>query len=46
MNGIRNHNEMAEAYLILRNGSNWKIHYQREIDSIYRIALNQQIDKR
>jgi len=36
--GIKNYNEMIENYLILRNGSNWKRNYQREVDSLYKIA--------
>jgi hypothetical protein len=38
MKGIKNYNEMVEAYLALRNGSNWKVNYQREVDSLYKAA--------
>lgn len=39
--GIDNYNELAEAYLTLRNGSNWKSSYKREVDSLYKVAANQ-----
>jgi len=39
--GINNYNELIETYLTLRNGSNWKINYNREVDSLYKVAANQ-----
>ncbi|MEO7766478.1 MAG: hypothetical protein ABIS01_03590 [Ferruginibacter sp.] len=36
--GIKNYNDLIENYLILRNGPKWQSNYQREIDSLYKIA--------
>ena len=36
--GINNYNEVIEAFLKLRNGMDWRAHYQRKIDSIYNAA--------
>ena len=41
MNGIKNYNEMTETYLALRNGSTWRLSYQKEIDSFYKVAIIQ-----
>ncbi|MEP7236476.1 MAG: hypothetical protein ABI685_01370 [Ferruginibacter sp.] len=38
LNGIKNYNETIEMYLNLRNGSDWRFKYQKEIDSLYRIS--------
>lgn len=38
MKGIKNYNEAIETYLTLRNGPNWRIGYQKEIDSVYKMA--------
>lgn len=35
LKGITNYNEAIEIYLALRNGSNWREKYQKEIDSIF-----------
>ena len=35
--GIRNYNDLVADYLILRNGADWKINYQWEVDSLYKI---------
>ena len=40
MKGINNYNEVVEAYLVLRNGNNWRATYQKEVDSLYRAASN------
>ena len=37
-NGIKNYNDLIDSYLILRNGSDWKINYKKEVDSLYKIA--------
>jgi hypothetical protein len=39
--GINNYNELIETYLTLRNGSNWKTSYKSEVDSLYKVAANQ-----
>lgn len=39
--GINNYNELIETYLALRNGSNWKSIYKKEVDSLYKVAANQ-----
>lgn len=39
--GVKNYNEMIEAYLLLRNGAGWKENYEREVDSLYKIAGSQ-----
>jgi hypothetical protein len=36
--GIRHYNTLVENYLVLRNGINWKKNYQREVDSLYKLA--------
>jgi hypothetical protein len=36
--GIKHYNSLIENYLILRNGFNWKKDYQRQVDSLYKIA--------
>jgi len=38
MNGIKNYNEVIEMYLNLRNGSDWRYNYQKEIDSLNRVS--------
>ena len=38
MQGIHNYNDVIEAYLKLRNGSVWREKYQREVDSLYKVA--------
>ena len=40
MNGIKNYNDIAEAYLKLRNGMNWRVAYQKEVDSLYKVAAD------
>ncbi len=40
-NGINNYNELIETYLTIRNGSNWKTSYKREVDSIYKAGASQ-----
>lgn len=39
--GVKNYNELIEAYLILRNGPDWKTRYKKEVDSLYKVAFNQ-----
>ena len=36
--GINNYNEIMEAYLKMRNGLNWRQHYQRKVDSLSKMA--------
>lgn len=36
MKGIKNYNELIEAFLNLRNGNQWKESYQKEVDSLLR----------
>jgi hypothetical protein len=36
--GIKDYNKLIDTYLSLRNGFNWKDNYQREVDSLYKIA--------
>jgi hypothetical protein len=38
MEGIKDYNKMSEMYLTVRNGSDWRINYQKEIDSVYNSA--------
>ncbi len=38
ISGINNYNEVIEAYLIVRNGINWRKNYQWEVDSLYKVA--------
>lgn len=38
--GIRNYNELIATYLKLRNGPNWKTSYEREVDSLYKVAVS------
>jgi uncharacterized protein YxeA len=35
MKGIKNYNEIIEMYLNVRNGSDWRHNYQKEIDSLH-----------
>lgn len=46
MNGIKNYNEIAEVYLTLRNGNNWRTNYQKEVDSLYKVAVTQNNPKK
>ena len=32
--GIKDYNEVVEQYLVVRNGVNWKVKYEKEIDSL------------
>ena len=41
INAIEIYNNVVEQYLSIRNGKNWRINYQREIDSLYKIAFDQ-----
>ena len=41
LRGTEAYNRVMEDYLTTRNGKNWRINFQREIDSIYRIVLTQ-----
>ena len=34
------YNEVMEEYLTKRNGKDWRINFRKEIDSIYKIAFN------
>ncbi|MEO7263616.1 MAG: hypothetical protein ABIW38_01830 [Ferruginibacter sp.] len=34
MKGIRNYNELMEAFLAIKNGPGWRERYQKELDSI------------
>lgn len=36
--GIRDYNDLVGRYLQLRNGTDWKARYQKEVDSLSRIA--------
>ena len=38
ISGINNYNEVMEAYLRIRNGSDWRENYQRKVDSLYKAA--------
>ncbi|MBK8522337.1 MAG: hypothetical protein WAT20_05040 [Ferruginibacter sp.] len=38
VSGINNYNQVTEAYLKLRNGSDWRENYQRKVDSLYKAA--------
>lgn len=38
ISGINNYNDVMEAYLKIVNGANWREDYQREVDSLYKIA--------
>ncbi len=38
VSGINNYNQVTEAYLKLRNGSDWRENYQRKVDSLYEVA--------
>ena len=44
--GVNNYNELIEAYLILRNGPDWKTRYEKEVDSLYKVAFDQDNDKK
>jgi len=37
--GINNYNELMETYLAFRNGDDWRVSYQREVDSLYKMAV-------
>ncbi len=39
--GINDYNELIETYLNLRNGPNWKVKYEREIDSLLKVPSDQ-----
>ena len=39
INGIEAYNNVVEQYLIQRNGKNWRTAYEKEVDSLYRIAF-------
>jgi hypothetical protein len=34
--GVKNYNELMEAYLVLPNGTNWKARYKKEVDALYK----------
>jgi len=34
------YNNVVEEYLIKRNGKDWRIKFQKEVDSLYKIAFN------
>lgn len=36
--GIKDYNDLINKYLSYRNGLNWKIKYQKEVDSLYKLA--------
>jgi LAS superfamily LD-carboxypeptidase LdcB len=44
-NGVKNYNELIETYLKFRNGPDWKTRYEKEVDSLYKVAFNQDNDK-
>ncbi len=46
MTGIKHYNETIETYLLLRNGPGWRVDYQNEIDSLYKMDPTRRIDKR
>lgn len=39
--GIRNYNELMEAYLTIRNGNDWRVSYQKEVDSLCKLTFVQ-----
>ena len=41
INAIETYNNVVEKYLTQHNGKNWRITYQKEVDSLYKIAFNQ-----
>lgn len=43
--GINNYNELMETYLAYRNGNDWRISYQKEVDSLYKVAFIQDSSK-
>ncbi len=43
--GITNYNDLMEGYLALRNGNNWRRSYQKELDSLYKLAFVQDSGK-
>lgn len=36
--GIKHYTRLIESYLVFRNGVNWRKDYQRQVDSLYKIA--------
>lgn len=38
ISGINNYNDVMDAYLKIRNGVTWREDYQREADSLYKVA--------
>lgn len=43
--GIKNYNELMETCLTVRNGNNWRRIYQKELDSLYKLAFVQDSSK-
>lgn len=41
INAIATYNNVIEHYLKRRNGKDWRTHYQRQVDSLYQIAFEQ-----
>jgi hypothetical protein len=41
INAIATYNNVIENYLQKRNGKDWRAHYQRQVDSLYQIAFEQ-----
>jgi hypothetical protein len=39
MNGIEEYNNVVEQYLSQRNGKDWRMAYETEVDSLYRVAF-------
>jgi len=42
INAIETYNKVVEQYLTQQNGKNWRTTYQKEVDSLYKIAFDQQ----
>ena len=41
INAIETYNNVVEQYLTQKNGKNWLTTYQKEVDSLYKIAFSQ-----
>ena len=40
INAIETYNNVVEQYLTQQNGKNWETAYQKEVDSLYKIAFS------